>query len=194
MTAPPPAPAGWYPDPATGGRRCWDGTNWATPQPQTINPDPRFLPPPAASGTKRSSSPLLLAIVGGFVLFVVVVGLTNTDSNTESKPPTNAMTNRTPSAVSLAPPAPTTPVTVSGTGESIQTVNLQPSGYTVSYTNANGYMIVEPVNRDGTTGAAIILSIGTTSGITTYASSGPVTLKIWNTQGGPWTLNFVPLT
>jgi undecaprenyl-diphosphatase len=25
MTAPPPAPAGWYPDPASGGRRYWDG-------------------------------------------------------------------------------------------------------------------------------------------------------------------------
>lgn len=83
---------------------------------------------------------------------------------------------------------------VSGTGESIQTVNLQPGGYTVNYTSANGFMIVEPVNRDGTTGAAVINSIGTTSGITTYASSGPVTLKIWNTQGGPWTLNFVPLS
>ena len=195
MTAPPPAPAGWYPDPTSGTRRYWDGTNWATPPPQTINPDPRFLPPPAAASTrsKRSPLPLLIAIVGGFVLLAVFVGMSNTDSSTKTRPPTNAMTNPTPPTVSLAPPTPTTPVMVSGTGESIQTVNLEPGGYTVNYTNANGFMIVETVNRDGTTGAAFINAM-TTSGITTYASSGPVTLKIWNTQGGPWTLNFVPLS
>ena len=131
-------------------------------------------------------------MVGGFVLLVLFVGVSNTDSNTKTRPPTNTMTNPTPPAVNLAPPTPITPVLVSGAGESIQTVNLEPGGYTVNYTNASGWMIVETVNRDGTT-EAFINAIATTSGITTYASSGPVTLKVHNTLG-PWTLNFVPLS
>ena len=113
-------------------------------------------------------------------------------TTTSGPAPTNAVTNATP-LTETAVRAPSAPVMVSGAGESIQTVNLEPGGYTVNYTNASGWMIVETVNRDGTTGP-FINAIATTSGITTYASSGPVTLKIWNTQGGPWTLNFVPLS
>jgi len=81
---------------------------------------------------------------------------------------------------------------VSGSGTAVQTVNLEPGGYTVNYTNTSGYLAVKTVNRDGTTGTLIINAMDT-SGVTTYASGGPVTLEISNTQG-PWTLNFVPLS
>lgn len=84
------------------------------------------------------------------------------------------------------------PVELSGSGESVQTANLEPGGYTVKYTNTSGHLIVKPVNRDGSTDLAII-NASETSGVTTYASTGPVTLQISNTRG-PWTLNFVPLS
>lgn len=83
-------------------------------------------------------------------------------------------------------------VELSGSGESVLTANLEPGGYTVQYTNTSGHLIVKPVNRDGSTGSAFI-NANETSGVTTYPSTGPVTLKIENTRG-PWTLRFVPLT
>ncbi|WP_409436111.1 hypothetical protein [Mycobacterium sp. SMC-14] len=104
--------------------------------------------------------------------------------------PTNALTMPTAS-VSTPVPVPTVPVDLSGSGESVQTANLEPGGYTVQYTNTSGYLIVEPVNRDGSTGGSII-NATQTSGVTSYASGGPVTLHIYN--GGDWTLHFVPLS
>ncbi|WP_143051281.1 hypothetical protein [Rhodococcus koreensis] len=105
--------------------------------------------------------------------------------------PINALTAPTAST-STAVPAPTVPVELSGSGESVLTANLEPGGYTVQYTNTSGHLIVKPVNRDGSTGSAFI-NANETSGVTTYPSTGPVTLKIENTRG-PWTLRFVPLT
>ena len=93
---------------------------------------------------------------------------------------------------STAVPVPTAPVEISGSGESVQTANLERGGYTVQYTNTSGHLIVKPVNRDGTKGSSFI-NANETSGVTTYASTGPVTLQIENTRG-PWTLRFVPLT
>jgi hypothetical protein len=104
--------------------------------------------------------------------------------------PTNAVTAPTAS-MSTAVPVPTVPVDLTGSGESVQTANLEQGGYTVNYTNTWGYLIVKPVNRDGSTGISII-NASETSGVTTYASTGPVTLQITNTRG-PWTLHFVPL-
>ena len=51
---------------------------------------------------------------------------------------------------------------------------------------------MKPVKRDGTKGSTFI-NASEKSGVTTYASTGPVTLQIENTKG-PWTLRFVPLT
>lgn len=104
--------------------------------------------------------------------------------------PTNALTTPTAST-SATLPVPTVPVDLSGSGESVLTANLEPGGYTVQFTNTSGHMIVKPVNRDGTTESSFI-NTSDTSGVTTYASTGPVTLKIENTRG-PWTLRFVPL-
>ncbi len=110
-----------------------------------------------------------------------------------SPAPTNSLTAPTASVSTAAPvPAPTVPVDLAGSGESVQTANLEPGGYTVNYTNTSGYLVVQPVNRDGSTGAAII-NASENSGVTTYASTGPVTLQITNTRG-PWTLHFVPLS
>lgn len=105
--------------------------------------------------------------------------------------PTNALTAPTASS-STAVPVPTVPVELSGSGESVLTANLEPGGYTVQYTNTSGHLIVKPVKRDGTKGSTFI-NASEKSGVTTYASTGPVTLQIENTRG-PWTLRFVPLT
>jgi hypothetical protein len=92
---------------------------------------------------------------------------------------------------SPAVPVASVPVDVSGSGDAVKTVDLGQGGYTVSYTNTSGHMIVKPVNLDGSTDSSII-NASETSGVTTYASTGPVTFEISNTRG-PWTLSFVPL-
>lgn len=115
-----------------------------------------------------------------------------TPSTTTTDPaPTNALTAPTASISTAAPvPVPTVPVEVSGSGDTVQTANLERGGYTIQYTNSTGYLIVKPVNRDGSTGVAII-NASDPSGVTSYASTGPVTLQVEN--GGDWTLRFVPL-
>jgi hypothetical protein len=107
-----------------------------------------------------------------------------------SPAPTNALTAPTTS-ISTVAPIPSVPVDLNGSGESVQTVNLERGGYTIQYTDSTGYLIVEPVKRDGSTGASII-NASETSGVTNYASDGPVTLHIYN--GGQWSLHFVPLS
>lgn len=87
---------------------------------------------------------------------------------------------------------PSAPVDLSGSGESIWTASLEQGGYTIQYTNSTGYLIVEPVKREGSTGAAIITAMSEKSGVTNYASDGPVTLHICS--GDQWSLHFVPLT
>jgi hypothetical protein len=105
-------------------------------------------------------------------------------------PTANAVTAPTAS-VSTAVPVPSVSVDLAGSGESVQTANLEPGGYAVQYTNSTGYLIVNPVERDGSSGAAII-NASEKSGVTNYASVGPVTLHIRN--GGEWSLHFVPLS
>ncbi len=114
-------------------------------------------------------------------------------SKSASPAPTNELTAPTTSVSVAAPvaPLPTVPVDASGSGDSVQTVNLEPGGYTVQYTNSTGYLIVKPVNRDGSTGVAII-NASEKSGVTSYKSDGPVTLQVEN--GGEWSLHFVPLS
>jgi hypothetical protein len=110
-----------------------------------------------------------------------------------SPAPTNALTAPTTSISTAAPvaPVPSVPVDLNGSGDSVQTVNLEVGGYTIQYTNSTGYLIVKPVNRDGSTGASII-NASETSGVTSYKSDGPVTLQVEN--GGQWSLHFVPLS
>lgn len=132
------------------------------------------------------------AIVVGIGCAVTACQIPSTRSNGPA--PTNAVTAPTGGVIASATsavPVPTVPVEVSGSGESVQTVNLERGGYTVEYTNSSGHLIVAPVERDGSQGSAIIIA-SETSGVTTYASTGPVTLQITNTRG-PWTLRFVPL-
>ena len=110
-----------------------------------------------------------------------------------SPAPTNAVPAPTANAVTTPTVAhiPSAPVTLSGSGESVQTANLEPGGYTVQYTDTSGYLIVEPVKPDGSTDASII-NASEKSGVTTYHSDGPVTLHIRN--GDEWSLRFVPLS
>jgi hypothetical protein len=113
-----------------------------------------------------------------------------------SPAPTNSVTAPTASysAASTAPPVPVVPrvpVDLSGSGESVQTANLERGGYTIQYTDTSGYLIVVPVNADGSDGGAII-NAQENSGVTNYHSNGPVTLHIQN--GDQWSLHFVPLS
>ena len=92
-----------------------------------------------------------------------------------SPAPTNALTAPTASTHTVAH-IPSAPVSLSGSGESVQTANLEQGGYTVQYTNTTGFLIVEPVARDGSRGVAIINALNNTTGVTSYPSDGPVTL------------------
>jgi len=118
-----------------------------------------------------------------------------TPQNT-SPAPTNAVTAPTASSstASTAAPAPAVPrvsVDLSGTGESVQTANLQEGGYTIQYTDTSGYLIVVPVKPDGSDGPSII-NASENSGVTNFHADGPVTLHIKN--GDQWSLHFVPLS
>ena len=121
---------------------------------------------------------------------ICVVGTACQMPKSTSPAPTNAVTAPTVS-IGTAAPVPSVPVDLTGSGESVQTANLERGGYTIQYSNSTGFLIVEPVNRDGSTGGAIINAMNENSGVTSYASDGPVTLHIYN--GGQWSLHFVPL-
>lgn len=89
------------------------------------------------------------------------------------------------------------PVTVSGTGEGVQTVELVDSGYTVAYEAAGFCIIVTPIKADGSEGLSFINDCAATiggpvSGTTVYNADGPVTVHVHNTSAA-WTLTFTPL-
>jgi hypothetical protein len=79
------------------------------------------------------------------------------------------------------------PVTVTGKGESVKTIELVAHGYTVKY---------EAKSFSDTFSAIVnqcAAKMGdTVSGTTTYAAKGPVTVHVQNTDAA-WTLTFTPL-
>jgi hypothetical protein len=95
------------------------------------------------------------------------------------------------------PSVPAYPVTITGSGEQVKTADLVAHGYTVQYQASSAYLIVKPVQADGSEGLAMInagggSSDGGVTGATTYRATGRTTFHISNTQG-PWTLTFTPL-
>ncbi|HTW08131.1 MAG TPA: DUF4870 domain-containing protein [Acidimicrobiales bacterium] len=72
---PPGPPPGWYPDPATGAPRYWDGTRWAAPGPA---PYPYAYVAPLA---EPSTTPALLAhlgfFIGGVILPLIIYAVTD---------------------------------------------------------------------------------------------------------------------
>jgi hypothetical protein len=86
------------------------------------------------------------------------------------------------------------PITISGTGETVKTVNLQEGGYTVDYTCATNYLIVSPVQSSGEDGAPIVNASGPSgaSGTANFHATGRTTVHVHNTDGA-WTLTFTPL-
>jgi hypothetical protein len=99
---------------------------------------------------------------------ICVVGTACETPKNTSPAPTNAVTAPTVSIGTSAPvpsvPVPSVPVDLNGSGESVQTVDLEKGGYTIQYVNSTGYLIVEPVKADGSTGAAIINATETSGG------------------------------
>jgi hypothetical protein len=102
-----------------------------------------------------------------------------------------------PSSTVSTPAVPAYPVTISATGEGVETAELVAHGYTVHYQASSNYLIVKPVLADGSEGAAMINAGGGSSGggvtgTTTYRATGRTTFHVYNTTG-PWTLTFDPL-
>jgi hypothetical protein len=96
------------------------------------------------------------------------------------------------------PSVPAYPVTVTGTGEQVQTADLVAHGYTVSYQASSHCLIVAPVQADGSDGLVVVSQCSSgvdepVSGTTSYKGTGRTTLHVYNTHG-PWTLTFTPLS
>jgi len=64
MTAPPPSPPGWYPDPSGTGRRYWDGQQWGAHESEAP-------PPPPRSPTSGAGWKVALGVLLGLVILIV---------------------------------------------------------------------------------------------------------------------------
>src|SRR5438874_1240360 len=66
------------------------------------------------------------------------------------------------------PSVPAVPVTITGSGEQVETADLVATGYTVKYQASSWTLIVAPVQADGSDGSAVVLASGpdTSSGVT----------------------------
>lgn len=63
MTTPPQPTPGWYPDPATGGQRWWDGNGWATEATPPPGPVPGYPPTVILRPQEKSSGIAVLLTV-----------------------------------------------------------------------------------------------------------------------------------
>jgi hypothetical protein len=111
---------------------------------------------------------------------------------TVSSPPTPT------SQVALAAPTVNAaPITITGTGESVKTVDLQVGGYTVNYRASTTHLIVCPVEASGNDGIAIVNASSQgdsgASGTANFHATGRTTFHVSNTDG-TWTLTFAPLS
>jgi hypothetical protein len=101
-----------------------------------------------------------------------------------------------PSSTVSTPAVPAYPVTITGTGPSVQTADLVAHGYTVTYQASSNCLQVFPVQADGSDGAYVVNQCGhgdqPASGTTTFKATGRTTFRIAN-NSGPWTLTFNPL-
>lgn len=138
-------------------------------------------------------SALVAAAIGAAALTACVPTTTDnnyhgTVSNTGAPAPV--------STVSTPPPVPAVPVSINGSGEQVQTVDLVAAGYTITYQASSNCLIVAPVQADGSDGHAAVnecaMGEGSLSGTTTYRSTGRTTFHVSNTEGD-WSLTFNPL-
>jgi hypothetical protein len=111
--------------------------------------------------------------------------------------PRNPDTVGSTPATEAPAPALATPVTLTGTGEQVKTVELVDSGYTVTYQGEGFCLIASPVEANGSESISIINDCaseigGKVSGTSVFNADGPVTLHIHNTDEA-WTLTFTPL-
>ena len=99
--------------------------------------------------------------------------------------------------ISTTPAVPAYPVTISGSGEQVQTAELVATGYTVAYQASSNCLIVAPVQADGSDGESVVNECGQgdgpLSGTTTYRGTGRTTFHVSNTEG-QWSLTFTPLS
>lgn len=95
------------------------------------------------------------------------------------------------------PSVPAVPVTITGSGEQVETADLVATGYTVTYQASSNCLAVQPVQADGSDGVAVVNQCargdGPVSGTTTYHATGRTTFHVQNTEGS-WSLTFTPLS
>lgn len=101
-----------------------------------------------------------------------------------------------PSITASTPAVPAVPVTLTGSGEQVQTADLVAHGYTVTYQASSHCLEVFPVQADGSDGTLVLGACGngsdSVSGTAPYRATGRTTFHITNTDG-PWSLTFTPL-
>lgn len=129
---------------------------------------------------------LILALAVGGALVIACGGSDPAPRNNDT------IQSDVPSAVDAVDAV---PVIVTGSGESVKTVELVDSGYTVAYESGDNCLIVSPVQADGSDGISVVNECnfdGALTGTTTFNADGPVTLHVWNTNAS-WSLTFTPL-
>jgi len=134
------------------------------------------------------------AVIGGVAITGMLSGcLPTADTSYHGK-----VGNTTEPVSTVATPSvPAYPVTITGSGEQVQTADLVAHGYTVTYQASSWTLIVLPVQADGSDGMSVINAIGSSmdsgiSGTTTFRARGRTTFHVENTRG-PWSLTFTPL-
>lgn len=142
----------------------------------------------------RKSRKIMLGIG---VLLVALIAIACASNAGGSKTPAELPpSGGTGTAVAANQPA-AQPVKLSGHGEGVVQAPLTKAGYTLAYTSSGGFMIVAPVNSDGTDGASWVnggsADGSALSGTTVVHATGPSAVHVSNVDGSDWSLTFTPL-
>ncbi|WP_442010392.1 DUF2510 domain-containing protein [Mycobacterium sp. 2YAF39] len=137
MTSPPPPPRpapGWYPDPAGGGQRYFDGTNWGPTAPVATAPPPQKKP----LGCFKT----VLIVIGVIFLIGLIGNSCDDDKKDSSSSTSSSVRSSTPSRTPTTSAGPEKP-------DASFTTAPGPDGEVVTAAFAIGDNLTEGLIKDG---------------------------------------------